>query len=99
MTLFIFTIMLTADLHKKMVARINPRVVLSACATSLVLVILIKIINMNPWRPEITNTMSLNLPQLGRSLMSKYGLPFEVISLLSLAALVGAIVIGKTERK
>lgn len=99
MTLFIFTIMLTADLHKKMVWRINPRVLLSACAASIVLVILIKIINMNPWQPEIKGAAPIDLPQLGKSLMTNYVLPFEVISLISLAALVGAIVIGKTKRK
>jgi len=31
--------------------------------------------------------------------MSEYALPFEVISLISLAALVGAIVIGKAEKR
>ncbi len=99
MTLFIFTIMLTADVHKKMSLKINPRVLLSAYAAALILIILIKIINAGPWLPEVKDAVPLDLAQLGRSLMTNYGLPFEVISLLSLAALVGAIVIGKTEKK
>jgi NADH:ubiquinone oxidoreductase subunit 6 (subunit J) len=31
--------------------------------------------------------------------MLNYALPFEVISLISLAALIGAIVIGKAEKR
>jgi len=91
--------MLTADVHKKMSLKINPRVLLSAYAAALILIILIKIINAGPWLPEVKDAVPLDLAQLGRSLMTNYGLPFEVISLLSLAALVGAIVIGKTEKK
>ncbi|MDP3790344.1 MAG: NADH-quinone oxidoreductase subunit J, partial [Candidatus Omnitrophota bacterium] len=61
--------------------------------------ILIKVIAKAAWQPVVAAGPVISLPELGRSLMSKYALPFEVISLISLAALIGAIAIGKSQKK
>lgn len=97
-TLFIFVIMLTADIHLKPIQGINQHTLLSVFVSLAVLAIFITIININPW-PSLPPVSSLSLAQIGRSIMSDYVLPFEVISLISLAALVGAIVIGKAEKR
>jgi NADH-quinone oxidoreductase subunit J len=49
-------------------------------------------------QPKATiNTME-NLRQLGTSLFSDYLLPFEVVSILLLVAMVGAIILTKKEK-
>jgi NADH-quinone oxidoreductase subunit J len=49
-------------------------------------------------QPDVSiNTME-NLRQLGTSLFSDYLLPFEVVSILLLVAMVGAIILTKKEK-
>lgn len=97
--LFIFTIMLTADINTTMPGGMIKRMLISALAAIAILFILIKVIAKTTWQPGSPPASFISLPELGRSLMSKYVLPFEVISLISLAALVGAIVIGKVRKR
>jgi NADH-quinone oxidoreductase subunit J len=49
--------------------------------------------------PASPTASSLSVADLGRALMTRYGVPFEVISLLLTAALVGAVVIALEEPK
>lgn len=52
----------------------------------------------NVLQPDVSiNTME-NLRQLGTSLFSDYLLPFEVVSILLLVAMVGAIILTKKEK-
>lgn len=98
-TLFIFTIMLTADITTQSFRGVRRRALVSAFAALAIFIILNKLIAKAPWHDEAPAGVSIDLPQLGRSLMSTYALPFEVISLVSLAALVGAIVIGRMDKR
>lgn len=98
-TLFIFTIMFTADIQKKIVRRMNSRMILSACGVLVFFSILLKIILSHPWQADIPKTPPFDLSDLGKSLMTNFALPFEVLSVLALAALVGALVLGKMEKK
>lgn len=98
-TLFIFTIMLTADIYTGSIRGNLRRLALALAASSAILFILIKVITMSPWHGDPPQVPFFGLPELGRSLMSKYVLPFEIISLISLAALVGAIVIGGRRKR
>lgn len=106
-TLFIFTIMLTADIKTGPFTGTIRRMLVSAGAALAILFILIRVIAKITWRAGLPCTdmvqglpaaSFISLPQLGISLMSKYVLPLEVISLILLAALVGAIVIGKAQK-
>ena len=45
----------------------------------------------------VVNTME-NLRQLGMALFSDYLLPFEIVSILLLVAMVGAIILTKKEK-
>lgn len=94
-TLFIFTIMLTAQGDAGSMREIIRRMWVPMLASLAIFFILIKVMAMLPWHAVLHETTPFALPQLGKILMSKYVLPFEVISLISLAALVGAIAIGK----
>lgn len=99
-TLFIFTVMLTADIDRGTFAGTLKRMSAGALVSLAIFFILFKIINMvTAWKTVLPGGASVSLPQLGKSLMTQYALPFEVISLISLAALVGAIVIGKAEKR
>jgi len=98
-TLFIFTIMLTADIKTASFSGMVTRALVSVFASTAIFFILIKVIFKTAWQAGQAMSSPFSLPQLGRSLMTKYALPFEVISLVSLAALIGALVIGKMEKK
>jgi NADH-quinone oxidoreductase subunit J len=98
-TLFIFTVMLTADIDTGPIRGMIWRLSLSALVSLAIFFILTNVITMTAWKAVLPAEASVSLPQLGKSLMSEYALPFEVISLISLAALIGAIVIGKAEKR
>ena len=99
-TLFIFTVMLTADIDSGTFAGTLRRMSVAAIASLAIFFILFKVISMvTAWKTVLSEEASVSLAQLGKSLMTGYALPFEVISLISLAALVGALVIGKAEKK
>jgi NADH-quinone oxidoreductase subunit J len=95
--LLLFAIMLTSRIAAKAARVVNDQVVLSALVAVGLAVGLIYAstsglaTSMGPPRlPETT-------PFLGRALLSTYALPFEVVSVLLLAALVGAIVLARKE--
>lgn len=98
-TLFIFAIMLTSKIQDLAIRQTNQQVVISAMVALAMLFLFINIIKMNAWKITFLRPGPLSLIQLGKSLMSTYALPFEVISLILLAALVGAIVIGKVKKE
>ena len=100
MTLFIFTVMLTSDIiDTGPISGMFSRISVSALASLAIFFILTKVITMTAWKAVLPAEAAVSLSQLGKSLMLQYALPFEVISLISLAALIGAIVIGKAEKK
>ena len=97
--LFIFTVMLTADIDGGTFVGTLRRISVSALVSLAIFFILFKVINMvTAWKTAVPGA-GISLPQLGKSLMTGYALPFEVVSLISLAALVGALVIGKAEKR
>lgn len=98
-TLFLFTIMLTANIQDRAIKQNNRLVLVSAVSGTVFLLFLVKIIKGSFGQVGNPATGALNIPQLGRSLMTTYILPFELISLILLVVLVGAIVIGKTDKK
>jgi len=100
-TLFIFAIMLTTKIHDKAIKQTNRQALIGGALALVLLSSLIAIINRNPWKAggPGADREFLGLGELGKSLMSTYALPFEVISLILLAALVGAIVIGRTYKE
>ena len=98
-TLFIFTVMLTADIDTGSIRGIIQRISVSALVSLAIFFIFFKVITTTAWKASLPGEASVSLSQLGKSLMLEYALPFEVISLILLAALVGAIVIGKAEKR
>lgn len=101
-TLFLFAIMLTANIGDRSIRGSNKQVLVGGLIAAMIAIFFISVILGEPWKKGISQTSSaqpLTLQELGRSLMSAYALPFEVISLILLAALVGAIVIGRVKKE
>lgn len=98
-TLFIFAIMLTANIGDRSVKQANSQVFISALVAAAILFFFIYIIIGEPWMAKVPGEAYFSLRQIGGALMSVYALPFEFISLILLAALVGAIVIGKAGKE
>jgi len=96
-TLFIFAIMLTANIEDRSIRQANRQVLVSAAVAAAILSFFIFIIIGAPWKAASADSAP-GLEDIGRALMSAYALPFEFISLILLAALVGAIVIGKVKK-
>ena len=95
-TLFVFAIKLTAHIGDASIRQINQQVIPSAILAVLFFASLIYGIGSYHWTSRMTTDFTLN--DLGRSLMTTYLLPFEFISLILLAVLIGAIVIGKVKK-
>ena len=95
--LLLFAIMLTSRISSATTRVINDQAVLSAIAAAGILVGLIyaavrgiPALSGPPHLPETT-------PFLGRALLTTYALPFEVVSILLLAGMVGAIILARKE--
>lgn len=101
--LIIFSILLTSHLSERAVMAPLKQSLLSALATlagaTLTLMTILKFSFMsNPGADP-----KLNITDIGNSLVSYnrdgYALPFEVVSILLLATMIGAIVVAKKEKK
>lgn len=98
MTLLIFVIMLTEHLAEKSIRQNNrqsPAAVISLCGfVTLLAVLLLK----TPW-PVTEKALHANVSVmiLGNALMGTYAFPFEVISVILIVCLIGAIVIAKKD--
>ena len=101
MVLFLFVIMLlnlNADIepHKSTMSKVA-----AVIAGGLLLVILVCVLKGSetiPLNTNSTNEIGL-VKNLGKVLYQKYTLPFELVSLLFLAAIIGAVMLGKKEIK
>ena len=96
--LMIFAIMLTSNLAGKKISQTNENGVISffICLifgfTSLLL-----IGNTHVWRLAAQDVATDNTINIGSYLMTEFALPFEVVSILLLAAMIGAIVLARKE--
>lgn len=97
-TLFIFAIKLTAHIDDLSIRQTNQQRMSSALAVLVLFGILFYfLVGSSPWMPSLMHK-TLTLKELGQSLMTVYVLPFEFISIVLLAVMVGAIVIGKVKK-
>ena len=96
MTLVIFAIMLTAKIADPTVSQSNRQRLPALVALVVLASFLIPTILKMPWK---TNSafQTTNAIQLGKVLMGEFVFPFEVISLVLLVALIGAIVIARSD--
>ena len=97
--LFIFAIMLTANIGAKALRQTNSQIVGSLAVAAGLLAVILILISRPPWHSTGVAAPPVAIDQIGRLMFTTYLLPFEVISLILLAALVGAIVIGRRKEE
>jgi NADH-quinone oxidoreductase subunit J len=96
-TLFIFAIKLTARIDDPSIRQANRQTLSSALVAGTLLAALVHaavFFSKGPPRPGA----DLTIKDLGKSLMTTCILPFEFISVLLLAVMIGAIVIGRARK-
>ena len=98
--LILFAIMLTRGLMMSGQVQRNEQWWIAALVVFLIFVVLVVTLWQTTWpiaEAEALRTPNVAIAQLGAALVGPYAIPFEVISLLLLVALVGAIVLAREE--
>jgi NADH-quinone oxidoreductase subunit J len=93
--LILFAVMLTRGLMRRDLAAQNSQWIAVAMLALAMFFALFLVINGTNWNTTSTPVTTDLIPKIGTELMTTYLLPFEAVSLLLLAALVGAIVIAR----
>lgn len=93
--LILFAIMLTRGLMTGTAASQNGQWIGAAFVGLLMFAVLFFVVISTAWPLAPARTVTDLMPTLGTELVTTYLLPFEAVSLLLLAALVGAIVIAR----
>ena len=97
MTLVIFAIMLTSRIGDPQMPQSNRQGILVLISLAAAGAFLISIILKTPWNaaPAIQKT---DAAELGKALMGEFVFPFELVSLVLLVAMIGAIVIARSDQ-
>lgn len=95
--LFLFLIMLTLRLTDKGIKQTNEQKGISFILAGLLLFLLITVLNRTNWNIAQEIEISDTTSKIGNLLLTTYVLPFELISVVLLACLIGAIVIARKE--
>jgi len=97
--LIIFAVMLTSQLASERIQQSSHNVLIGFFVSLLFAVSTIVLIgNTHVWRYATEMLPASNVLMIGRYLMTDFMLPFEVVSVLLLSALIGAIVLARKER-
>ncbi len=100
MTLIVFAVMLTSRIGEPSSAPQNNQLVLPALSACIIFFsALYAIIRDTPWPVRTPLNLAVNTEDLGRALMGLYVFPFEVISVVLIAVLVGAAVVARKDRE
>lgn len=99
MTLVIFAIMLTQRLNDKSLIQNNRQSLPAALALSFFLILVITSLQKATFPlSEVTVTSRVTAADLGTALLGPYVFPFEVISVILVAALIGAVILAQKEK-
>ncbi len=97
--LMIFAIMLTSNLASKKIHQVNENALVSFFISLIFFIsVCMLLYNTRVWRYAVDSLPDNNIMAVGKALMTEYMLPFEVVSVLMLAAMIGAIVLARKER-
>src|SRR3989338_550726 len=93
--LMALAIMLTAEIYNKNIKRHNQQKLISLIIASSMAGFLIFVLSRFKAQGGVCFFEPLTLAMIGKELLTKYVLPFELISVILLAALVGSAAISK----
>lgn len=97
--LILFGVLMTHKIYSTTKKTAHNSIVLSLLGGLLALGLIFFIISMYPWAPAVVKDFSPTTAVIGTEILSGYLLPFEIISVLLLGALIGAIYIARQEDK
>ena len=97
--LFLFSIVLTERIASRSIKQTNEQKVISAIVGIIVLGVVGYIAVREHWPTVPFGEMKPTVGAIGKDLLTTYLEPFEVASVLLLAALVGAVVLGRERVK
>jgi NADH-quinone oxidoreductase subunit J len=95
--LIIFAIMLTSQLANKQIRQSNEQVMIGIFICSGFLLASLGSIANTVWRIVEKPLPENNTLTMGKLLMNEFVLPFEIVSIVLLAALIGAVVLARKE--
>jgi len=95
--LMIFAIMLTAKLYSAKIRQSNEQVIPGIIIVAALLVATIFTLSRTTWKLSYETAEVQSTVGIGKLLLTKYVLPFEVVSVVLLTALIGAIIIARRE--
>ena len=96
--LMIFAIMLTHQLFSRSLRQVNEQVIPASLITFIFFVLSVVALAKTAWPVSGGQLPEDRIFEIGKLLMSEYVIPFEVVSVVLLVALVGAIIIGRREK-
>lgn len=96
--LMVFAIMMTADVASRRVVQTNQNALVAffACVVFAIGVVAL-VFGTTIWNEATQALPADNVMVIGKLLMTRFMLPFEVVSVLLLASMIGAIVLARKE--
>ena len=101
LVLMLFALMLTLDVMNPLIPQTNRFGLAAAICSFISAACIFWILYMQPWNAghfSVPNGLE-QTRELGAALIGPYAFPFEIASLLLLAALIGAVVLAKSEKE
>jgi len=95
--LLLFGIMLTTKITSVRISHTNVQRGVGALIVTAIFIGLVWMINISPWLQNISQEPQQTVHSIGTLLMTDFLLPFEVVSVLLLGALIGAAVLARKE--
>ncbi len=95
----VFAIMLSRPLHLEVPKREVPKVAMALTASAVFMVASISVAIRTDWVPAVDRLSDWSVERIGHMLLTRYEFVFEIISLVLLVAIVGAIVTAGFSRR
>lgn len=95
----VFAIMLSRPLHLEVPKRHTPKVAMAALASVVFFCGALGVAFRTPWQPAPDRINDWSVETIGHLLLTRYDLVFELISLVLLVAIIGAIVTAGFTRR
>jgi NADH-quinone oxidoreductase subunit J len=99
LVIILFAIMLTRGIQDARQSNPSTGLIAANLVGVIVAVILITIAVTFPWQTKSVTEIASTVPLIGNALLDKYLIPFEILSVLLLAALIGAVMLVRKEIK
>tara|TARA_B110001454_G_C12606562_1_gene386840 strand:+ start:219 stop:671 length:453 start_codon:yes stop_codon:yes gene_type:complete len=95
LVLIIFGVMLTNKMDKPSISNSSQNQIVATSVSIVFFMAQVFVILDTKWRNEPGNALDETVKDIGRMLMKEYLLPFEIVSVLLLAALIGAATLAR----